>query len=722
MKRSISLFLLLCLVLGLCACSSVKEEANADPAITAQPVPHAGGNTLEEETDLVVKTQQLEPLGAAICITGMSRIDDTILLAGFGKEKPMLALTAFWLNENGSLTLDPPRELPLEDPEAADQAWIYSICAGGDGCFYVLTGELPEQTYINGALLSNPDWANNYRILRYTREGDLAGSLSLPDFSLQNLMYIDALDKDRLFLLGVEGLCIVDWGGAVHSFAPLPDGSFPTSAQRCGEKEIVCVFPNDGHPNDAYYFYSFDGGELEPLPLSDPQHINWSRVQGLEDEILIQDAQRFFLADMDADEVRELMSWSFSDGMCITALRLGEGAFLCQQENSSLLSFAWLAPRTSGERSSVRVALYRSSDWSPSMDEAESALRGYENQSEAYHYEITSFDAGELDKLLVSFTASDPPDLVIFDGGVNTASAYFEDLFPWLDADPELSRESFLPRLLEDLSVSGELHELWTGVNVSTIAARASDVGDGRGLTTADYDRILAENEQYQALFQSFMSKENLLSFVARVGISRYVNKVNGTCNFEDPDFRELLAWCAEMCDTVPEGNSDAPVLGPEDVVLWYEWMQTPDRVHLIESNVFQEPYVFVGFPTGDDMGSYYTLEGVCMAIPRQAVNKDGAWAYLRSRLLPAAQRELRFPIHLDTCLSVAGVNLSADEINQLLDLLEHTGFAENVADEPLRQMVLECGLTYLHGEKTLDEALSTLQGRASIYMSERYG
>ncbi len=722
MKRSISLLLLLSLVLGLCACSSVKEEADADPAATAQPVPHAGGNTLEEETDLVVKTQQLEPLGAATCVTGMARIEDRILLAGFGKEKPMLALTAFRLNENGSLTLDPPRELALEDPEAADQAWILSVCAGGDGCFYVLTGELPQQTYINGALLSNPAWANNYRILRYNREGELAESLSLPNFSLENLMFIDALDRERIFLQGADSLCVIDWGGNVSAFAPLPGGSFPTSAQRCGEKEIICVFPNDGQPNDAYYTYAYDGGELEPLPLSDPQHINWSRVQGLEDEILIQDAQRFFLADPEADEVRELMSWSFSNEMCATALRLGEGAFLCQQENSSLLSFAYLAPRASGERSTVRVAFYRSSDWSPSMDEAESALRGFENQSEAYHYEITSYEAGELDKLLVSLTASDPPDLVIFDGGVNTASAYFEDLYPWLDADPELSRESFLPRLLEDLSVNGELHELWTGVNVSTLAARVSDVGDGRGLTTADYDRILEENDQYQAIFQTFMSKENLLSFVARVGISRYVNKADGTCNFEDPGFRALLAWCGKMCDEVPEGSSDVPAMGPEDVVLWYEWMQTPDRVHLIETNVFQEPYVFVGFPTGDDMGSYYTLEGVSMAIPRQAANKDGAWAYLRSRLLPAAQREQRFPIHLDTCLSVAEGNLNPDEINKLLDLLEHTGFAENVADEPLRQIVLECGLAYLHGEKSLDETLSILQSRASIYMAERYG
>ena len=655
-------------------------------------------------------------------MTGMARIEDRILLAGFGKEKPMLALTAFRLNENGSLALDPPRELVLEDTEAADQAWIYSICAGGDGCFYVLTGELPQQTYINGALLSNPAWANNYRILRYNREGELAESLSLPNFSLENLMFIDALDRERIFLQGADSLCVIDWGGNVSAFAPLPGGSFPTSVQRCGEREIICIFPNDGQPGDAYYSFVYDGGELEPLSLSDPQHINWSRVQGLADEILIQDAQRFYLADINADEVRELMCWSFSNGMCVNALRLGEGAFLCQQENSSLLSFAYLAPRSTGERSTVRVAIYRSSDWSPNVDEAESALRGYENQSEEYHYEITCYGAGDLDKLLVSLTAADAPDLVIFDGGINTASAYFEDLYPWLDADPELSRESFLPRLLEDLSVNGELHELWTGVNVSTIVARASDVGDGRGLTTADYDRILAENDVYQAVFQSFMSKENLLSFVAQVGISRYVNKADGTCNFEDPGFRELLAWCARMCDGVPEGSPDVPALGPEDVVLWYEWMQTPERVHMLDTNVFHEPFVFVGFPTGDDMGSYYTLEGVIMAIPRQAANKEGAWAYMRSRLLPAAQRQVRFPTHLDTLLSVAGANLSAEEINQLLDLLEHTGFAENVADEPLRQMVLECGLAYLHGEKSLDETLSTLQSRASIYMSERYG
>ena len=57
-----------------------------------------------------------------------------------------------------------------------------------------------------------------------------------------------------------------------------------------------------------------------------------------------------------------------------------------------------------------------------------------------------------------------------------------------------------------------------------------------------------------------------------------------------------------------------------------------------------------------------------------------------------------------------------------LLDLLDHTGFAENIADEPLRQIVMDCGLAYLRGEKDLDETIELLQSRASIYMAERYG
>ena len=310
-----------------------------------------------------------------------------------------------------------------------------------------------------------------------------------------------------------------------------------------------------------------------------------------------------------------------------------------------------------------------------------SALQGFENESGLYTFEVTEYGEDELDKLFTLLTTSDAPDLVIFNQGINTASTAFLDLYPLLDKDQELSRESFLPLLLQDLSIKGELHELWTEVNVCTLSARVSDVGDGKGLTTADYDRILSESDQYQAIFQGFMDKVNLLRYVSTVGISRYVNREDGSCSFDDPSFRELLAW-------------------------WYH-----------------EPFVFVGFPTGDDLGSYYTMAGWSMAIPAAASNPEGAWAFLRSRLMLQEQLHLRFPVNREAAETLAREDGAADEdMALLLDLLEHTGFAENIADASLREIVMDCGLAYLHGEKSLDEAIDLLQSRASIYMAERYG
>ena len=111
------------------------------------------------------------------------------------------------------------------------------------------------------------------------------------------------------------------------------------------------------------------------------------------------------------------------------------------------------------------------------------------------------------------------------------------------------------------------------------------------------------------------------------------------------------------------------------------------------------------------------------MAIPAAAENPEGAWAFLRSRMLPGEQDRKYFPVNWQSANKLLQQSTTAQEDLELLtDLLEHTGFAENIADQALRDIVMDCGLAYLHGEKTLDETIALLQDRASIYMAERYG
>ncbi len=727
MKRTLAVLLLLALALSLSACGSEAQPQPSDPQVVQEdPGEEQAAPSDSAGPELVLKSKEYQAFAPNTSVRGMARIDDALLfsLSEGGSlsdsRRHFLALSTYRLDEDGALTLSEPQELELDEPEAPEEAFLFDVVAGGDGCFYVLSGELPETYLHDGELQQNEHRENSYRVLRYSQRGELLATLSLPSFVLENLRGLAALDPEHILLYGDEGLALLNGAGQLLHREALDPGSFAVAAQRCGDRLILSVFQSTGE--GRYLFCDLQSGALQELAAPSGQGVSWASCQGLDGEFLIEEGGQFSEFSPESGQKQEIMRWNFRGEGCAGAIRLGEQAFLCRNDRSGILTYAHMVPQETGERKTVQVAIYCLDDYMGLASLAKAALQGFENDDPRYAFEVTEYGEAELDRLLVRLTTAEAPDLVIFNQGVNTASSAFLDLYPLLDADPELSRESFLPRLLEDLSVNGELHELWTEVNVITLAARVSDVGDGKGLSTADYDRILAESGHYDAVFQHFMDKVNLLRYVSTVGISRYVNRAEGTCSFDDPSFRELLAWCAKMCDEIPEGSGNTFALYPEDVVLWFEWMQTPVRVSLLESNVFHEPFVFVGFPTGDDMGSYYTMEGMAMAIPAAAKDPEGAWAFLRSRLLPEEQAREYFPVNLEAALrQIREDGVEKDEA-LLLDLLDHTGFAENIADEALRQIVMDCGMTYLRGEKDLDETIELLQSRASIYMAERYG
>lgn len=46
----------------------------------------------------------------------------------------------------------------------------------------------------------------------------------------------------------------------------------------------------------------------------------------------------------------------------------------------------------------------------------------------------------------------------------------------------------------------------------------------------------------------------------------------------------------------------------------------------------------------------------------------------------------------------------------------------ENLCGRAAAPIILSCGMDYLKGNKSLEEAVALIQNRASLYMSERYG
>lgn len=725
MKKSICLILFCALLLQLCACGAPAAQESAAVTPVPETEPSSADSAIEEEPELewVLRSEELCPFGYEQPVTAMAALGNTLLLSGTDKEsRAELGLADYTINEDGSVSLSPLRPLALSDPEAADQALIYELAADADS-FYVLCGEPPRSWYNGHEMQENSDYAGRMRLLRYSPEGELLAELPLQFAEGDAPGILAVQNAEAIALVGNNSVLLCGMEAGLKNTLELPKEGSALSVQRCG-KGVVVSFMSWRSMGCSYYLVDFEEGALTELSLTQPEDPNQvllggSICQGLNGEYLLESGNRFHQLDFDADSTTELMQWSYAQmSLCQHALRLAEQSFLVQQQGSDSLLAVRRIAQPKRDRSTVRVAVYNAGG-------AADLVREQDNLSEQYHYEITEYAGAELDKLLVTMGTQDCPDLLLFCndlnyGAISTASAAYADLYPFLDADPELSRDSFLPNLLKYLEVGGELHEMWTQTGVTSLIIRPEDLG-GRttALTPADLDEILAGTD-YEAMFETFMDYENLLKFVAEVGMSRYVDRSDGSCHFDDPSFVELIRWCGEMGAPVPEG-SDYPYLRYDQVLLGLGGIQSADLSFLGTA----PPRVYIGFPTGDGRGSYYAQNYMApvMAIPAASRNKEGAWAFIRSQLTESAQRKVEYglPVNLKVVMAQAEATGTPEAVQQFSDLLNSVGFAENNSDNQLRQIILENGLLYCQGSKSLDETIKLIQSKASLYLAEHY-
>lgn len=345
-----------------------------------------------------------------------------------------------------------------------------------------------------------------------------------------------------------------------------------------------------------------------------------------------------------------------------------------------------------------------------------------------YEYQITHYDYGEHERYIADLTAGNAPDLVLFGTtpfveypGLDVKNEYYDDLYEYIDADDTLSRDSFLPNLLEAMSRDGELKFLCRQVTIATFVARRSAVGDGYGLLPSGYERIMAENPGYQSLFDTFVTKSSLLDSVCIISESAFTDRENASCDFDNDYFRSLLEFCnSSPYDEFIDGQSVS--IGFENALLTPERISSVVRFNVMPGVYGDEP-VFVGFPDGD-MGCSYYICGLGYAIPAQSSNKEGAWAYIKHMLSVEAQRYVTagLPVILEAFeLALEDGDVSEEMQCKALELLERTKYAESVHDAGLKEIITDSCQNYFDGTATLDDTVDIIQSRASVYMSEQY-
>lgn len=740
MKKILCLLLSLALALSLCACGEGGKEAPApaDPAAARPQGAEAGGGETPE-TMTRVYAEKISPFSGGVTVSAIARLENSLLLSGSLDGEPRLGLAEISQEPGQRLRLSEARPLSLNEPEAAEEAVILALCAGGDGYFYVLTGETPAlQITRDGQEVYNEDFQGDLAVLKYSQAGEFQDKLRLPAWPERDGMgnvEIRGLQVDgqgRLCLWGGGWLTLLSWEGETLS-AEAPDNVLLSSASLTKEGIVLSGWDMNGVPEGSAWFLLDGEGSLSPLEGPQDEDLLTTGLfatpcQGLDGEYILNTGYDFVSYDFASGETEDLLNWNQTEEYAAGAVRAGESAFICVLPDSGSLLLAGKEEVPYVERSPVKVAVVGGGQ------SVENHFAVLNNQSGLYEYTVTGYTGDETGRFLTALTAGDVPDLLLFANNVNVDSDLFEDLYPYLDRDPALSRESFLPNLLEALAAGDELHQLWPGAQIQTIAARVSDVGDGSTLTVADCRRLAEESGRYLAVFPSFMYQTNYLYWIADVGLAGFVDRENASCSFDDPAFVELLAWSTEMAsDEIygGVGGSGVPMnVKTEEALLDPVFLSGPAQIHNIREQL-GEDCVFTGFPNGaGGLSSYCASYGaLSFAIPRAAQNKEGAWAYISGELSRERQAETysgyadAFPANREALMDIAGAEEQFTQADRdlLEQLLSVTKFAQVSTDSTLRDLIVECGQQVLSGDKTAQEAARLLQSRANLYMAEQY-
>lgn len=216
------------------------------------------------------------------------------------------------------------------------------------------------------------------------------------------------------------------------------------------------------------------------------------------------------------------------------------------------------------------------------------------------------------------------------------ASGLLEDLWPYIENDPDLGRDALMERVLDAESVGGRLCHLPTKFSIMTAVGARDVVGDRLGWTAGEMLEALKKMPDGCHVFSEEESnRETMLQKRLFLDVERFVDWETGICSFESDEFREILEFCT--------------LFPPKELYWEYHFaeIETANRRQMLLDRrigsfndlllcqaIFGD-FSFVGYPSMDSrVGSrFYVPAGP--SISASCSDKEGAWAFLRTLLLP---------------------------------------------------------------------------------------
>ena len=353
------------------------------------------------------------------------------------------------------------------------------------------------------------------------------------------------------------------------------------------------------------------------------------------------------------------------------------------------------------------------------------------------------------------------------------AKGLLEDLWPFIENDTDIGgRAGVMEHVLNAAEQDGKLYEIFTNFAIRTVAGPKNIVGDRMSWTLADLQEALAKMPEGCAIFGQTDTKTDMLSNVMAQNADSFVDWSTGQCRFDSEDFKALLAFCNSFPAEYDWENSQDEWEDPYTRIISGKQMLTSVyfsqlRWDFLENDGLfksQGSAAFIGYPREDGgVGSSFTTNGG-VAMSAACKDKEGAWSFMRTRLLSQSTDEesarywSNFPVTkadfdkmVEEAMTVQyeqdenGQPL-LDENGQPIEIKETWWISDDLQleqgavtqeqydrfmalynavdsvyyfDEAIYDIVADMAGAYFAGDRSLDDTAAQIQSRVTLYVNE---
>ena len=265
----------------------------------------------------------------------------------------------------------------------------------------------------------------------------------------------------------------------------------------------------------------------------------------------------------------------------------------------------------------------------------------FNRSSDKYRIEVTDYSefnteddyTAGLTRLNTEIISGNTPDILAVSGlpiEQYAARGLIEDLYPYLDADGEISRDSLFSSVLSALEIDGKLYTAAPAFTIRTMAGKASVVGSEPGWTVKEVMDLYSTMPSGTKLMGN-TSASSVLYTMMQFNLDNFVDWGTATCSFNSQDFIDLLSFCAQFpAEYTYDENapSEPSMIQSGQQVLYEDYISQFTDMQFTKA-MFGDDICYKGYPSPSGTGTYVSVDGG-LAISSTCADKEGAWSFVR--------------------------------------------------------------------------------------------